>query len=206
MPALVKRTKCQTLSTSGWPARPDRPAVRNQGRRPVLLRALAADEQSLSLEFQDWSRPTLGFLVHDVARLMRKQLERHVHLAKVGLTRAQWQVLAYVARSEGISQVTLARLLNIKPATLVYLIDRLEAAGLVERRVDPRDRRQRNLFMTRRAWSELARMGRLTTEVWEQALAGMDEAEREHLIAMLAVVKANLQAAASTLTLSDDSV
>jgi DNA-binding MarR family transcriptional regulator len=122
------------------------------------------------------------------------------------LTRAQWQVLAYVARSEGMSQVTLARLLNIKPATLVYLIDRLEAAGLIERRVDPRDRRQRNLFMTRRAWSELARMGRLTTEVWEQALAGMDEAERKHLVAMLAVVKANLQAAASTLTLSDDSV
>jgi len=156
------------------------------------------------LEFQDWSRPTLGFLVHDVASLMRKQLERRVHLAKVGLTRAQWQVLAYVARSEGMSQVTLARMLNIKPATLVYLIDRLEAAGLIERRVDPRDRRQRNLFMTRQAWSEFARMERLTAGIREQALAGMGEAEREHLIAMLAVVKANLQAAASDLAESDE--
>lgn len=156
-----------------------------------------ADEQSLLLEFEDWSRSTLGFLIHDVARLMRKQLERRVHLAKVGLTRSQWQVLAYVARSEGMSQVKLARLLDIKPATLVPLIDRLEAAGLVERRVDPRDRRQRNLFMTGRAWSELARMGRLTTKIREQALAGMGEAERELLIATLAVVKENLQAAAS---------
>src|SRR3712207_6823828 len=92
---------------------------------------------------------------------MQKQPERRVHLAKAGLTRAQWQVLAYVARGEGMSQVKLARLLDIKPATLVPLIDRLEAAGLVERRVDSHDLRQRNLFMTGRAWSELAGMGRL---------------------------------------------
>ena len=38
-----------------------------------------------------WSEPTLGFLVHDVARLLRKRLEQRARTAGIGLTRAQWQ-------------------------------------------------------------------------------------------------------------------
>src|ERR687883_306428 len=107
---------------------------------------------------QDWSEPTLGFLVHRATRLLRTQREQRARAAEIGLTRAQWQTLAYLARSEGINQATLAQLLDIEPITLVRLIDRLEAIGLVERRPDPRDRRQRNLFLTERAWPELARI------------------------------------------------
>ena len=143
---------------------------------------------------QDWSEPTLGFLVHDVARLLRKRLEQRARAAGIGLTRAQWQTLAYLARSEGINQVTLAQLLDIEPITLVRLIDRLEAIGLVERRPDPRDRRQRNLFLTEKAWPELARIKALGAEVREEALAGVGAAERERLMDSLARVKGNLQA------------
>ena len=143
---------------------------------------------------QDWSEPTLGFLVHDVARLLRKRLEQRARAAGIGLTRAQWQTLAYLARSEGINQATLAQLLDIEPITLVRLIDRLEGIGLVERRPDPRDRRQRNLFLTERAWPELARIKALGAEVREEALAGLGAAERERLMGALVQVKTNLQA------------
>src|SRR3954454_19891462 len=61
---------------------------------------------------QDWSEPTLGFLVHDVARLLRKRLEQRARAAGIGLTRAQWQTLAYLARSEGMNQASLAQLLG----------------------------------------------------------------------------------------------
>src|SRR5919202_6226465 len=143
---------------------------------------------------QDWSEPTLGFLVHDVARLLRKRLEQRARAAGIGLTRAQWQTLAYLARSEGMNQVTLAQMLDIEPITLVRLIDRLEGLGLVERRPDPRDRRQRNLFLTRKAWPELARIKALGAEVREEALAGVGAAECERLMDSLARVKGNLQA------------
>src|SRR4051795_5270962 len=89
---------------------------------------------------QDWSEPTLGFLVHDVARLLRKRLEQRARAAGIALTRAQWQTLAYLARSEGMNQASLAQLLDIEPITLVRLIDRLEAIGLGGRRAAPRDR------------------------------------------------------------------
>ena len=106
-----------------------------------------------------WSEPTLGFLVHDVARLLRKRLEQQARAAGIGLSRAQWQVLANIARCEGINQVGLAGILDIEPITLVRLLDRLEGMGFVERRLDPKDRRQRNLFLPTRhgqSWSACA--------------------------------------------------
>jgi MarR family transcriptional regulator for hemolysin len=143
---------------------------------------------------KEWSERTLGFLAHDVARLMRKRLEQRARAAGIGLTRAQWQTLAHLARSEGINQTCLAQLLAIEPITLVRLLDRLEALGLVERRPDPRDRRQRNLFLTQKALPELARIKALGAEVREEALAGLNTAERERLLTMLTTVKTNLQA------------
>jgi DNA-binding MarR family transcriptional regulator len=145
----------------------------------------------------DWNEPTLGFLVHDVARLLRKRLEQRARAAGIGLTRAQWQVLANLARCEGLNQASLAQLLEIEPITLVRLIDRLEATGFVERRPDPRDRRQRNLFLTERAWPELARIRALGAEVREEALTAIDPGERERLLAVLATIKSNLQKSSS---------
>jgi DNA-binding MarR family transcriptional regulator len=144
-----------------------------------------------------WSEPTLGFLVHDVARLLRKRLEQRARAAGIGLSRAQWRVLAYIARCEGMHQAALAAILDIEPITLVRLLDRLEAMGLVERRLDPRDRRQRNLFLTDRALPELERIRQLGTEVREEALAGLDEASRKRLLAELGSIKSNLQTALS---------
>ncbi|MGD9507445.1 MAG: MarR family winged helix-turn-helix transcriptional regulator [Geminicoccaceae bacterium] len=144
-----------------------------------------------------WSEPTLGFLVHDVARLLRKRLEQRARAAGIGLSRAQWQVLANIARSEGVHQAALAAILDIEPITLVRLLDRLEAMGLVERRLDQRDRRQRNLFLTERALPELGRIRELGAAVREEALAGLDEASRKRLLAELGCIKSNLQSALS---------
>ena len=144
-----------------------------------------------------WSEPTLGFLIHDVARLLRKRLEQRARAAGIGLTRAQWQVLANIARGEGINQAGLAGLLDIEPITLVRLLDRLEAMGFVERRLDPRDRRQRNLFLTDQAWPELERIRSLGAEVREEALAGLDQASQRRLLQALVGMKANLQTSLS---------
>ena len=142
----------------------------------------------------DWSEPTLGFLVHDVARLLRKRLEQRARAAGIGLSRAQWQVLAHMARCEGVNQAKLAAILDLEPITLARLLDRLEAMGFVERRHDPRDRRQRNLFLTELAWPELERVRELGAEVRDEALAGLGTAERRRLLAELGRIKVNLQA------------
>jgi MarR family transcriptional regulator for hemolysin len=133
---------------------------------------------------------SFGFLLHDIARLVRKRYEQRAR--PLGLTRAQWQVLAYLQRHEGINQSGLAELLEIEPMTIARLIDRMEEAELVERRADPTDRRARRLFLTKRARPMLERGRALGDEVRAEAFAGLDGAERERLIDMLLHVRGNL--------------
>src|SRR5258705_8371299 len=94
----------------------------------------------------DENAPTLGFLLHEVARLLRKRFEQNARGS--GLTRAQWHVLAYLAQNEGINQSGLADLLEIEPITLGRIVDKLQVLRLVERRPDPSDRRVWLLHLT----------------------------------------------------------
>jgi len=133
---------------------------------------------------------TFGFLLHDTARLLRRDFERRSK--GTGLTRAQWAVLAYVARNEGSNQAALADMLEIEPITLVRLLDKLEAAGLVERRPDPADRRVRRLYLTEATGPLLEQLQQLASETRETALAGLTAAERQQLTDLLMKVRGNL--------------
>jgi len=88
----------------------------------------------------------LGFLVHDVSRLRRNVVDRA--LKPLGVTRSQWWVLAFLSRQDGMPQVALADELDLGKVALGGLIDRLETAGLVERRPDKVDRRVKRVFLT----------------------------------------------------------
>src|SRR4030081_405988 len=52
-----------------------------------------------------------------------------------------YQVIAAAARSDVSSQLALAHHLGIDRTVMTYMLDDLEAAGLIERRPDPADRR-----------------------------------------------------------------
>jgi MarR family transcriptional regulator, transcriptional regulator for hemolysin len=135
---------------------------------------------------------TLGFVLNDVARLMRKRFEQRARAAALGLTRAQAAVLANLARQEGINQVSLAQILELEPITLARLLDRLQGAGLIERRPDPKDRRAHLLYLTESAYPLLDRIFTLAAEVREDALAGIPEPERGLLLDMMITMRANL--------------
>jgi DNA-binding MarR family transcriptional regulator len=139
-------------------------------------------DKSLDLSF--------GFLLHDIARLMRKRFDQRAR--GLGLTRAQWQVLAHLARHEGINQAGLAEILEIEPITLGRLIDRMAEAGWVERRADPRDRRARLLYLTAKARPVFDRMRALGDEVRAEALGGISQDAHDELMATLAAIRNNL--------------
>ena len=136
------------------------------------------------------NNPTLGFLIHDVARLLRKRFEQNAR--HIGLTRTQWQTLAYLSRNEGVNQKALAEMLEIEPITLKRVIDNLENRGFVERRADQNDRRVWLLFMTSQSHSFLDEMRSLGEQTRSEALAGIDENERTRLARILETMKLNL--------------
>lgn len=133
---------------------------------------------------------TLGFLLHDVARLLRTRFEQNARGLR--LTRSQWQVLAQLARNEGIHQGALAALLEIEPITLTRILDKLEALGLVERRPHARDRRVWQLHLTPKAGPLLEDMKQIGAVTREEALQGISKADRVRLIRILTDMKSNL--------------
>jgi DNA-binding MarR family transcriptional regulator len=132
----------------------------------------------------------LGFLLHDVARLMRKRFEQNAR--ELGLTRSQGQVLVHLADSEGIHQGALAEKLDIEPITLTRILDRLEEASLIERLPYRKDRRVRLLRLTPAAHpliDDIVAIGALTRS---QAMAGVADEDRDRLLGILSRMKANL--------------
>jgi DNA-binding MarR family transcriptional regulator len=81
-----------------------------------------------------------------VREQMGRRLERL--FAKHGLTSAQFDVLATLAHGDGIMQQELSERLLVTKGNVCGLIDRAEAAGWVERRADPEDRRANRIFLT----------------------------------------------------------
>lgn len=136
------------------------------------------------------AKRSFGFLLYDAARLLRRNFERRAKGS--GLTRAQWSVLAHLCHQEGIRQAVLADILDVEPITVCRLIDKLEAAGWVERRHDPADRRVRTLYLTPQAHEVIDEMRAYGAATVDDALAGLPEAARETLIDLLIRVRANL--------------
>ncbi|MCO4316830.1 MarR family transcriptional regulator [Phyllobacterium sp. 21LDTY02-6] len=140
--------------------------------------------------------PTLGFLLHEVARLLRKRFEQRAkHL---GLTRSQWQTLAYLAKNEGIHQAGLAEILEIEPITLVRILDKLEQRGFIERRKHPTDRRLWLLYLKDETRPLLASIRAIGDTTRAEALADISAEDREHLIRTLTQMKSNLIDACQT--------
>ena len=133
---------------------------------------------------------SIGFLISDVSRLLRRVYDRRVE--PLGLTRAQWRVLVHVYRREGVSQTALAQVLEIEKPTLGKLVDRLEEKGWVERQIEASDQRARRLVITDRARPLIDQLEALANGVHADALDGVADEETDQLHDTLMAVKSNL--------------
>lgn len=132
----------------------------------------------------------LLFLLHDVARLLRVDADKRARAH--GMTRAQWAILIRLDRQPGLSQKELAELLEVEPITVARLIDRLEGAGMVERRPDPRDRRIWRLHLRPAAVPMLAEIAHQRDEIIRMLSPGIDRATLDTVTDALETMKANL--------------
>ncbi len=133
-----------------------------------------------------------GFILHDVARLLRTTYDRRVR--ELGLTRSQWWVLTHLFRKDGITQSELAEILELEKPSLGRLLDRLEAKGWVRREMDARDRRAKRVFLTSAAETPMRVMRKIAAGVREDALSGLSTADRDRFVDALLTIKSNLMA------------
>jgi DNA-binding MarR family transcriptional regulator len=136
-----------------------------------------------------------GFLLTESARLFRKLLDRRLH--PLGLSRAQWSVLAILSNRDGLSQSQLAELLEIEKTTTGRLIDQVQKSGWVERRPIPGDRRLWGVYLTEQARPLIAKVERIVLATRKDVLDGLSPAQQEELSHSLLAVKASLSRALS---------
>ena len=134
-----------------------------------------------------------AYIINDVGRMIRTYADYKAK--EFGITRAQWVVLARLDRFEGLKQSELAEMLDLQPITVTRLLDRLCQAGLIERRLDPEDRRAKRLFLTPAARPLLERLNDLGEELMRTALAGVSHESVELMVSQLGIVKENVRQA-----------
>ena len=107
--------------------------------------------------------------------------------AKAGesLTPGEFGLLVLVERNAGLSQMALAQALGIDRSTLVPILDRLQARGLVIRRRSPIDGRTHALQLTAEGEKALGRFTRLVRAHEKRIASGLSSAEITALIELL---------------------
>tara|TARA_B110000503_G_scaffold66247_1_gene103910 strand:+ start:446 stop:901 length:456 start_codon:yes stop_codon:yes gene_type:complete len=133
-----------------------------------------------------------GFLVHDVSRVRKKVVDSE--LQPLGITRSQWWVLVNMARygEKGILQTELARKMSLGKVSLGGLIDRMEAAGWLERLPDPQDRRAKKVVMTDSGEKLLHEMQDIALGINKKIMKGITKEQNKLLDGMLKTMKHNL--------------
>jgi DNA-binding MarR family transcriptional regulator len=131
-----------------------------------------------------------GFLIHDVSRLRRVVVDRS--LKPMGITRSQWWVLAFLSRRDGMTQTALAADLDLTKVAIGGLLDRMEAAGFVERRADQNDARARRVYLTRAGARMIATIRESVETVELEILSRIPEEALSQAAATLKLLKDTL--------------
>lgn len=134
----------------------------------------------------------IGYLVADIARLMRRRFVRALAAADTGVTAAEARVLAYVEHYPGQRQAALAERLGVEPMTMSALVDRLEAAGLLRRLPDPQDRRAKLIELTAEAAPVAGRIHEVALRLRRQAVEGFSQADVDAVYDLLERMHDNL--------------
>ncbi|MGH2592343.1 MAG: MarR family winged helix-turn-helix transcriptional regulator [Anaerolineae bacterium] len=89
---------------------------------------------------------TLGYQLVQLCKAHRQKAE--TLLSEIGLHTGQEMLLMHLWREDGCMQTDLVDKLCVQPATITKSLDRMEAAGFVQRRVDADDRRASRVYLT----------------------------------------------------------
>lgn len=128
---------------------------------------------------------TFGFLVTDLARMIRADMDRRIESAGIGITPGEARALVYAARFGRVRQSVLAERMGLEAMTVSGYLERLEQRGFVKRVPDPADGRAKLVQLTDKADGALEAIARMGAEVRGRARGEMSEEEWTSLLALL---------------------
>ena len=123
---------------------------------------------------------------HLVRRCYQITMAMHAELMKdLGVTQLQYVVLRTIRHHPGESQRRLGELAGLDRTTVGWVVGNLENKGLLRRRTDGADRRNKQFELTRLGERKLAEMEPRVHELQQHLLAPLDEDEKSALVQSL---------------------
>ncbi|UOQ94818.1 MarR family transcriptional regulator [Halobacillus shinanisalinarum] len=98
-------------------------------------------------------------------------------LSSYGVTPAQYALLRFLWKKDGQFSSVLGEKVQLDSATVTGIIDRMEQNGFIERRFDPKDRRNRLIFLTEKGRSMEGPLCEKMDEMNEEVMSNFDGEE-----------------------------
>lgn len=138
---------------------------------------------------------------HELGSVLRSRRLLAVlhHGSAAKLTPTNLRALAVLSDGDGLRVGELGDRVGIDDTTASRLADRLEAAGLVERRPDPRDRRAAVVALTRQGGALARVVAEQRRDFFRDVLAALEPAERAELVRLTAKAAEALRATSEEL-------
>jgi len=114
-------------------------------------------------------------------------------LRALGFAVAQIPVLAALMHSDGLPQAELVRIVRVEQSSMAQLLARMERDGMIQRVVDPADKRSRLITLTDAARAQMPHAREILLQGTAQALEGFTEEEQQTLLGLLVRLNANLE-------------
>lgn len=133
---------------------------------------------------------SIGYLVTEVGRLYRLALDRK--MARFGLARSEWWILAFLAYLEGSTQQELADVTDLGKSAIAKLLDKLENRGMVRREADPRDGRSKRVYLTPEVRPMVQQITLDVEDLQTQSLAPFAIADAGRLVHLLTQLRERL--------------
>lgn len=134
---------------------------------------------------------TIGYALTHVCKAHYRRAR--AMLDEIGLYRGQQFVLCALWDKEGLTHSELADRLHVHPATVTNALKRMERAGFLERRADPKDQRVSRVYLTDAGRDIRGAVERIWTELERVTFEGFSEEERSTLEEFLERVRKNLE-------------
>jgi DNA-binding MarR family transcriptional regulator len=133
---------------------------------------------------------SLDSLFAQICRLKHARI--HTLLEALGLYRGQPSVLQALWEQEGLMHTELARRVQVQPATITKMLQRMEKTGFVERRPDPDDHRVSRVYLTEAGRAVRADVQQVWRRLEEEAFAGLTHDEQIMLRRLFLHIRENL--------------
>lgn len=135
-----------------------------------------------------------GFLITQVKQVSGRVFERILAEADIrAFNGAQGKILYVLWQEDGIAINMLARRVGLANTTLTSMLDRMEAAGLIRREPDARDRRKSRIVLTERARALRGQYDAVSDRMNEIYYEGFTEAEIRQFEESLRRILQNLE-------------